>query len=156
MKRRTFLKRTLIGTAAALVTDSLPFVQATAPKAVGFPFEPIAPSSEDELILPRGFQYQVIRAWGDAVTSRERFGFNCDFTAFLPLRSQDSAEGLLWVNHEYTGSLKESGNYGATFARVIGGKPTLDDLKLDVGGSVLHIRQNAAHSPLGVCRRLAL
>jgi secreted PhoX family phosphatase len=142
MKRRTFLKRTLIGTVATLVTDSLPFVQATAPKAVGFPFEPIAPSSEDELILPRGFQYQVIRAWGDTVTSRERFGFNCDFTAFLPLRRQDSAEGLLWVNHEYTGSLKESSNYGATFARVIGGKPTLDDLKLDVGGSVLHIRQN--------------
>src|SRR5215471_12552943 len=99
MRRRRFIQSLAIGAAAMFSGD--PLIHAKELKTVGFPFDPITPSSDDELVLPRGFGYQVIRAWGDPVTAKERFGFNCDYTAFLPLHNVDSDEGLLWVNHEY-------------------------------------------------------
>jgi uncharacterized protein len=107
-------------------------------------FNPIRPSMRDELILPDGFRQQVLIAYGDRFTrSGERFGFNADFTAFLP-RNEDGSEGLLWVNHEYVGT--ESDNYGQAFAGAVGGVPRVEDAKFDVGGSIVHIRKNESGS----------
>jgi secreted PhoX family phosphatase len=76
---------------------------------------PSAPSTEDQWRIPAGYVGGVLLAWGDPIFAGEpvkspfqlsaadqtrRFGYNCDFTAYLPLRGED--RGLLWVNHEYS------------------------------------------------------
>lgn len=54
-------------------------------------------SVEDDLVLPDGFTYDVIAAWGDPVGD-SHFGYNNDFLSFVPTGPQS---GYLTVNHEY-------------------------------------------------------
>lgn len=140
LTRRIFLQKLGIGTLGLGIGAVAPTVVcANNTPRIGFPFDPIAPSTEDDLVLPKGYQYQVIRAWGDKITSKDRFGFNCDFTAFFPFVGSNSQEALLWVNHEYT-ALPGSNLYEVTFPPVVGGTPSVEDHKTDTGGSVLHLR----------------
>mgnify|MGYP001172850846 CR=1 FL=1 len=77
-------------------------------KVSGF-FEPIAPSSEDQLILPRGYKYDVVAAYEDVINEAgDTFGFNCDFTLYFPINGSNT-HGLLWVNHEYSSDLFVTG-----------------------------------------------
>jgi len=73
------------------------------------PFTPITPSSEDELILPEGFSYTIIRKWGDKINEAEYFGYNNDYVAYIPIdffsEGTNSEEGLLVVNHEFPSPL---------------------------------------------------
>lgn len=100
-------------------------------------FGPIVPTDRDDLVLPSGFRYQTVLAYGDRFTAAgERFGFNADFTAFIP-RNAAGTEGILVVNHEYVGTATD--NYGQAFAAAVGGVPTLADYKHDVGVSVVDL-----------------
>ncbi len=90
-------------------------------------FTPIAGSSKDELVVPEGYQAQVLLRWGDSLfpditgldidnlevlltregsgRQRGQFGYNCDFNAYFPLPTgtrRPSQHGLLAVNHEFT------------------------------------------------------
>jgi secreted PhoX family phosphatase len=109
-------------------------------------FTPIAASTDDRLILPDGFRYDLIRAWEDPLGSHgplgpERFGFNNDFLAFLPIDAQNGGrnpnEGLLWVNHENPNPLFVS-RYRGDQAKTA---EQIQAEKLCVGGSVLHLRR---------------
>lgn len=71
-------------------------------RRVQVPFHPIQPSDKDDLVLPKGFRYDVIAAWGDEIGNGETFGYNCDLTVFFPIDGS-SRHGLMWVNHEYIG-----------------------------------------------------
>ncbi len=66
-------------------------------------FKPIAPSTVDDIIVPEGYQYQVVLRWGDALfadapafnpgaqtaaAQRKQFGFNCDFVGYFPLEHE--------------------------------------------------------------------
>jgi hypothetical protein len=51
----------------------------------------------DDLVLPEGFTYDVIAAWGDPV-GNDHFGYNNDYLSFIPTGEN---EGLLSVNFEY-------------------------------------------------------
>jgi len=51
----------------------------------------------DDLVLPEGFTYQVIAAWGDPVGD-SRFGYNNDYLSFL---ETGPGAGYLTVNFEY-------------------------------------------------------
>ena len=68
-------------------------------------FTPIEPSAEDDLVLPEGFNYEVLRKWGDQVTEDTPYGYNNDYVAYFPIDvlegGQSSEDGILWVNHEY-------------------------------------------------------
>jgi secreted PhoX family phosphatase len=66
----------------------------------------------DDLVLPQGFQYQVIAAWGDKVGD-SRFGYNNDYLSFVPTTEN---EGYLSVNFEYISAIP----WMQTYQQVIG------------------------------------
>ncbi len=94
--------------------------------STGLDFHPLGPSIKDELILPQGFHYRIIRSWGDSIGKGQYFGFNNDFTCFLPLENPN--EALLWVNHE------------SVDPHYI---PDIAEQRKSVGGSIIRIKRNA-------------
>ncbi|QLE56125.1 PhoX family phosphatase [Nostoc sp. TCL26-01] len=56
----------------------------------------------DDVVVPPEYDRYVIISWGDRVFPNrdDYFGFNCDYTGFIPLGRTNDA-GYLWVNHEY-------------------------------------------------------
>ena len=97
----------------------------------------ISPSSEDALKLANGLDYQVLIKWDDAISETDRFGFNNDFTAFVPLEGKTD-EGILWVNHEYIGELFVSG-YKKGEVKT---KEQVEKEQYNVGGSLIHIKKD--------------
>ncbi|SFL21192.1 hypothetical protein SAMN03159341_10436 [Paenibacillus sp. 1_12] len=68
-------------------------------------------TASDDLVLPSGFKYEVIAAYGDTINIKgDTFGDNNSYTHFFPLEGS-RAEGLLWIGHESTNELwLEDGN----------------------------------------------
>ena len=70
-------------------------------------FNAIAASPADAFEVPEGFRADVLISYGDTFEDDQgntlTFGYNNDFIAFFPLPfgSDNSDEGLLFVNHEY-------------------------------------------------------
>lgn len=79
----------------------------------------IAHDAGDRIVVPEGYAWRVVLAWGDpilpeapafdpahptAAAQEQQFGFNNDFVGFLPLPwdGSDPQRALLAVNHEYT------------------------------------------------------
>lgn len=67
---------------------------------------------QDDLVLPDGFTYDVIAAWGDKVGD-SRFGYNNDYLSFVETGKD---EGFLTVNFEYISSKP----WTQTYNQVIG------------------------------------
>ncbi|HEX7115948.1 MAG TPA: PhoX family phosphatase [Steroidobacter sp.] len=91
----------------------------------GWSFEPIAGSAADEIVLPKGYRYDIIARWGDSLWSStpnldatklaagvlfepeaaarqaRQFGQNCDAVQYFPL-DRSGSRGILCVNNEYT------------------------------------------------------
>jgi secreted PhoX family phosphatase len=126
----------------------MPFARGDAVSGGGPSFTPVQASDADRLLLPPEFDSRIVALWGDTLPGgRGRFGYNADFTAFLPL-SPDAREGVLWVNHEYVSVFDEEdgecGIYTQTFPLVMGREPTLEDQLTDIGATVLHLRRTGA------------
>ncbi|MCB0728346.1 MAG: PhoX family phosphatase [Ignavibacteriae bacterium] len=72
-------------------------------------FKPIEPTDSDNFILPQGFDYKIIRKWGDKINESEYFGYNNDFVGYMPIDllagGNDTNDGLLVINHEYPSPL---------------------------------------------------
>jgi secreted PhoX family phosphatase len=108
-------------------------------------FDPIAPSDADDLVLPPGFRYDVVLAWGDPFTAGGRtFGYNNDFIGVFRLRDDDDL--LLTVNHEYVSGLvpDEAPVYADTFRLLRGRQPSVADYRQDLGVSVVRVRRDGA------------
>ncbi|HVJ81643.1 MAG TPA: alkaline phosphatase PhoX, partial [Planctomycetia bacterium] len=111
-------------------------------------FTPIAPSSADRLILPKGFTADLVIRWNDPIDAAgdERFGFNNDFLAYFPLDALQGGsncfEGLLWVNHEYPDPLFLSGyskdDYQKRKRKTVA---QIEAERAAVGGCILHVKQ---------------
>lgn len=82
-------------------------------------FTEIAKNTLDRPMVAPGYSVTRLISWGDPLSGKAgefrpadltpegqavRFGYNNDYTAFMPLPwgSKESAHGLLFVNHEYT------------------------------------------------------
>lgn len=105
-------------------------------------FTPIQPSIRDDLVLPDQLAYDIVALWGDRLPGQNaRFGYNADFTAFLPTAA-DGTEGLLFVNHEYVSTIREGevGVYEQSCPEVLGRAPRVADQMEDVGASVLQVK----------------
>lgn len=89
-------------------------------------FAPIQAGTQDELSLPQGFDYKILRSWGDSIGEGIEFGFNNDFTCYSPLKG--SKDGLLWVNHEFMDPKYVKGEA---------------DQRKAVGGSIIRIKDKS-------------
>ncbi|CAL2106252.1 putative phosphatase [Tenacibaculum sp. 190524A02b] len=67
--------------------------------------ENLPASDKDDLLLTKGLNYHTIIKWGDTINTKDTFGFNNDFTCFIPFDKNNPKDGLLWVNHEYVNPL---------------------------------------------------
>ncbi len=82
-------------------------------------FAEIPHAMDANLHVAEGYEAQILLRWGDKVVAgapdftpgklsadaqSKQFGYNCDFIGYLPLPagSDNSENGLLFVNHEYT------------------------------------------------------
>ncbi len=97
----------------------------------------IKPSAKDDLKLAKGLNYHILSSWGDAINKEDTFGFNNDFTAFIPLDDQNPDDGLLWVNHEYVDPIFVSGYDGSEPKT----KEQVEKEQYSVGGSILRIKK---------------
>ncbi|WP_426446880.1 PhoX family protein [Paenibacillus sp. S-38] len=153
MNRRTFLTYLGSGTAAlaAAAAGLGPLTENKASAAAashlfgyksnkvsGF-FEPIEHSKEDQLLLPKGYTYDVVAAYGDKINEAgDTFGFNNDFTVFFPIEGSNN-HGLLWVNHEYSSDLFVHGAPAG-----LDGKYTAEQIKKSLynqGGSIIEVKR---------------
>ncbi|MEK6247951.1 MAG: DUF839 domain-containing protein, partial [Planctomycetales bacterium] len=125
ISRRSMLRLAGASVAASLLpaTSGLaaePLVAAAKKKSAGstLSFNEIAHGNDGEMHVAEGYDAQVLLKWGDPIHSKvldfdpgnqtagkqaRQFGYNCDYTVFLPLPPVDdrSLRGLLCVNHEY-------------------------------------------------------
>ncbi|CAM2949641.1 hypothetical protein DFJ75_0088 [Williamsia muralis] len=82
----------------------------------GMNFVPVAPNTEDALVIPDGYEQAVVIMWGDPVVpgapafdfdnqtpeaQEKQFGFNNDFAGLIPIEGQ-AGHYYLVVNQEYT------------------------------------------------------
>ncbi len=130
--------------------------EAVAEQAARLPFEPIQPGAEDDIVLPKGFKYDLIAAWGDDIGGAE-FGYNADWTGFYPIdllekgfdlkrvnagflpTGVSSVDGILVVNHEYPNPLFQSGGtYKGGASKTT---RTLINEKKAVGMSVIRVQR---------------
>ncbi|MEJ5913005.1 PhoX family protein [Pseudokineococcus sp. 1T1Z-3] len=104
------------GRSRAVTAASAPGAFAPAGAMAGFaPVGPIA-ADVDDLVVPQGWEWHSIIAWGDAVerdapafdldaqtpeAQAKQFGYNCDFLTVVPL-GRGGNRALLVANHEYT------------------------------------------------------
>lgn len=104
--------------------------------------ESLIPTNQDDLLLTKGLKYHTIVKWGDQISDTDYFGFNNDFTCFIPFDKANPKDGLLWVNHEYIDPLFVSGfnnrqtDYPAE--RTIN---QVDKEMYNVGGSIVRIKE---------------
>lgn len=121
-------------------------------------FEEIAHGADEKHHVAKGYNADVLIRWGDRVVGNvtefdparqtaalqgQRFGYNNDYIAFmpLPLGSQSSDSGLLFASHEYT-------NTGLMF----GG---LDNKATNVTREMVEIELNAHGGSVVELRRMA-
>lgn len=107
-----------IGAASALAAcgDGTEVGPAANSGGTGTGFAPVAPNTEDALVVPEGYEQGVVIRWGDPLfedapefdffgqtpaAQARQFGYNNDFAGLLPIEGQPGRY-LLVVNHEYT------------------------------------------------------
>ncbi len=113
----------------------------------------------DDVVVPPEFERYVIISWGDRVfpDSNDYFGYNNDYTSFIPT-SSDFSEGFLWVNHEYVSypispvapdTEEALAAFGSTAPVVLGldlstlDRATLGEFLYNLGGSIVFMRKGA-------------
>ncbi len=107
----------IAGAVAPAVSSLDAFAQEFGPST--FTFKEMRQTYDGTHHVAEGYDAQVLIRWGDAVVpdapafdprrlsagaQAMQFGYNCDYISYhpLPLGSQSSDNGLLFVNHEYT------------------------------------------------------
>lgn len=103
----------------------------------------LIPSDEDDLLLANGLAYHTIIKWGDAINDTDTFGFNNDFTCFIPFEDDNPKDGLLWVNHEYINSLFVSDFDDNKYENPAKHRTIeqVDKEMYNVGGSIIRIKE---------------
>ena len=107
-------------------------------------FKAIEPSDKDDLVLPEGFRYEIIRSSGDSLGGGLTYGDHNDFVAYFPIDTleggDNSEDGILWVNHEYINPMFWS-DYTDTEGTTRKTKEQIAREKAGVGGSIFRVQK---------------
>jgi secreted PhoX family phosphatase len=157
--RRSFLKGALLATPLLIMRpDQFSKHLANAAEGDGLNFKSIRLDNQDRILVAEDYRADVLIRWGDPVfrdspafnpltqsklSQEHQFGYNCDFVSYLPLPygSNNSIQGLLWVNHEYTNEKIMFPNYDIQ-------NPTQTQVDVGIaahGASVVEIRRGASN-----------
>jgi secreted PhoX family phosphatase len=108
-------------------------------------FKPIEATDEDDLVLPEGFKYDLIRSSGDSLGGGMVYGDHNDYVAYFPidtLEGGDSSEdGILFVNHEYVFPLYWS-DYTDPESSAKKTKRQIAREKAGVGAAVIRVKKD--------------
>lgn len=107
-------------------------------KVIGLPA-----TDKDDLVLAKGLNYETVIRWGDAINDQDTFGFNNDFTCYIPLDKKEPNDGLLWVNHENVNPFFVS-NYNRSEDENAPHNKTIEQVHKEmynVGGTVVRIKR---------------
>ncbi|HZG72285.1 MAG TPA: alkaline phosphatase PhoX, partial [Chondromyces sp.] len=120
-------------------------------KPLTVPFKEINRTWENDLVLSKGYTYNIIASYGDVINSKgEKFGDAADLTVYFPIDSlrggNSSEEGLIWVNHEFPEPQNYMKMLGMNPANVdqsdLSKYPKLLEMEKEaVGGSVIHVKK---------------
>ncbi|PKW13339.1 PhoX family protein [Saccharopolyspora spinosa] len=106
----------LAGTATAATPAPAPLARPRQGNVPGTDYTPVAPNTEDRVVIPEGYEQGIVIRWGDpvlpgapefdfnnqtAAAQEKQFGYNNDFAELVPLDGSGK-RSLLVVNHEYT------------------------------------------------------
>lgn len=100
----------------------------------------LPPGRADDLKLIPNLSYKLLIGYNEPLDTKGNFfGYNNDFTAFIPLDDKNPHEGFLWVNHEYPTPFLVCGH------SILGNKnfKTKEQVDIEmktVGGSLLHVK----------------
>lgn len=151
ISRRQLLRGLVVVTAGGAAVAGCARLENTAAGQPGMNFTAVAPNVDDVVVIPDGYQQQVVIRWGDPVVAgaptfdvnaqtadaqRRQFGFNNDFAALLAVPGTPG-HFLLVVNHEYTSEPFMFPGYDAD-------KPTREQFEIAVaahGLSVVEVRR---------------
>ncbi|HEY9673595.1 MAG TPA: PhoX family phosphatase [Waterburya sp.] len=125
----------------------------------------------DDVVVPPEYERYVIARWGDRIfpNQEEYFGYNCDYTGFVPINGNNPNDGYLWVNHEYISfpfsvaapeAPTDLAGFPETYPLVIGGNLPADKTSLlllgefyyNQGGSVVRISRSERGEKFAVVR----
>lgn len=120
---------------AAAGTDSLKFVPVKSPMPVktadASSAEQVVEYAtfvvQDDIVIPEGYTYDVIGAWGDPIGD-SRFGYNNDYLSFVETAPN---EGYLTINFEYISGM----TWMQTYPQVIGVSLPFDEVKAALAAS---------------------
>ena len=113
-----------ISAASSVKTSAIPSIKAT---------------TEDDLVLAKGFTQSLLISWKDKISDVDYFGFNCDYTAFIPTGENS---GIFWANHEYVNPLFIHENNAG-----IKTKKQINEEMYNMGGSLIEINRKNPASP---------
>jgi len=128
------------------------------PAPMGLDYPPVAPNTADAVVLPPGYEQNVVIRWGDPVlpgapafdfenqtadAQAVQFGYNNDFVGLVPLPGGGSSGAerfLMVVNHEYSAEPLMFRGYDAA-------DPTDEQIRIGLaahGMSVVVVERNRA------------
>ena len=150
LSRRSLLKGSVAAGSMLALGCTLAPQRAEAASGSGLAFEPIALNREDRVIVPDGYEAQLLVRWGDPVLAgapafdignqtrarqERQLGFNCDFLGWFSLpqpRSRNPRWGLLTINHEYTDAVMMFPDY-------VPGSPTREQVDVELAAHGLSV-----------------
>ncbi|GAB1538216.1 DUF839 domain-containing protein [Scytonema sp. NUACC21] len=125
----------------------------------------------DDVVVPPEYERYVIVAWGDRVfpNQEDYFGYNSDYTSFIPIDGRNPNDGYLWNNHEYIsypftttvpGFSGELDGFPITYPLIIGrdlpedrtNLEVLGEFMYNIGGSIVRISRENRNGRFGVVR----
>lgn len=99
----------------------------------------LMPTDTDDVVLAPGLSSDLLIRWGTPINNDSTFGFNNDFTCFIPIKEGATDDGLLWVNHEDINPLFITGHYVKNIRPR--DKSDVDIERKEVGGSIIRVKK---------------
>lgn len=161
IERRTLLKGLVAGAATALIARHVGIPEASAAESKGLDFAELPRVRDVNDHWPEGYRRQILLKWGDAIfpdspkfdvatldgkAAARQFGYNNDFTQYLPLPwGKDSSDhGLMVISHEYATPFLMFPGLGKDDYRDKMSDDQIRAVMASVGVSIVEVRKDGA------------